>query len=289
MEVLSQADFWSALFTIILIDLALAGDNALVIGLAVRKIPAHLQKKAIWWGTAGAIVIRALLSAVVVWLLKIPGFMFVGGVALVWIAYKLARDDGSGGHSIEAKDSLRGAIGTIVVADTVMSLENVLAVGGAANGSMLLVVLGLLISIPIIVFGAKIVLTAVQKYPSLILIGAGVLAWTAAKMIISEPFMKPHIGGTEHHVLRNLLYAVIIGLVVIPVVWARLSKVSRLRAAQIAAVIVWLVFFDWLEVHLDWDMDPVENWQVWHEGLDLVKFVGWIPLLIAMERLKPRT
>ncbi len=288
MEVLSQPGFWSALFTIILIDLALAGDNALVIGLAVRNIPAHLQKKAIWWGTVGAIAIRALLSAVVVWLLKIPGFMFVGGLALVWIAYKLARDDGSGGHSIEAKDNLRGAIGTIVVADTVMSLENVLAVGGAANGSMLLVVLGLLISVPIIVFGAKVVLTAVQRFPSLILIGAGVLAWTAAKMIVSEPFMKPYIGGNEHHMLRNAVYVLVISLVVAPVVWARLNKTTRLRAAQLGTLIAWLVFFDWLEVRLDWDMDPIENWQWWHESLDLVKFVGWIPLLIAMERTKQR-
>ncbi len=222
MEILSQPGFMSALISIILIDLALAGDNALVIGLAVRNIPPELQKKAIFWGTVGAIVIRAALSAVVVWLLKIPGFMLVGGIALVWIAYKLSRDDGGGGHDIEAKNTLRGAVGTIVVADTVMSLENVLAVGGAANGSMLLVVLGLLISIPIIVFGAQIVLKAIEKYPNLILIGAGVLAWTAAKMIVSEPFLKPHIGGDEHSLLRYLVYFVIIGVVVVPPLLKRL-------------------------------------------------------------------
>jgi YjbE family integral membrane protein len=221
MEMLSSPEFWSALFAIVLIDLALAGDNALVIGLAVRNIPQHLQKKAIVWATAGAIIVRCLLTLVVVWLLKIPGFMLAGGVALAWIAFKLAREDGVGGHQIEAKDSLRGAISTIIVADTVMGLENVLAVGGAANGSMLLVVIGLLISIPIIVYGAQFVIKAVERYPNLIVIGAGVLAWTSAKMLLSEPLLKSYVGGPEHQLLRYAVYAASIAIVVIPPLWKR--------------------------------------------------------------------
>ncbi len=288
MEMLSSPEFWSALFAIILIDLALAGDNALVIGLAVRNIPLHLQKKAIVWATAGAIIVRCLLTLVVVWLLKIPGFMLAGGVALAWIAFKLAREDGVGGHQIAAKDSLRGAISTIIVADTVMGLENVLAVGGAANGSMLLVVLGLLISIPIIVYGAQFVIKAVERYPNLIVIGAGVLAWTSAKMLLSEPMLKSYVAGPEHHLLRNAIYAAIIAIVIIPPLWKRASPDARTRGMQIVVVVIWLAFFDWLEVKLDWDMEPIANWKVWHEGLDLVKFIGWIPCVIAIEKWRSR-
>jgi YjbE family integral membrane protein len=284
MEIFSQPGFMSALFAIILIDLALAGDNALVIGLAVRNIPAEMQKKAILWGTVGAIVIRCLLTLIVVWLLKIPGFMLAGGLALVWIAHKLASEDGGGEHNVAAKSTLRGAIGTIVVADTVMGLENVLAVGGAANGNMVLVVLGLLISIPIIVLGSQVVIKAVNRFPWLIIAGAAVLAWTAAKMIVSEPFLKSYVGGPEHHVLRNAIYLIVIGIAIGPVLWRKLARDARVRFAQCAFVIAWLMFFDWLEVRLDWDMDPIESWKVWHETLDLVKFLGWIPLVIAMEK-----
>jgi YjbE family integral membrane protein len=224
MEILSQPDFWSALLAIILIDLALAGDNALVIGLAVRNIPAEMQKKAILWGTVGAIAIRCFLTLIVVWLLKIPGFMFVGGVLLVWIAHKLATEDGNSGPDVAAKSTIRGAIGTIVVADTVMGLENVLAVGGAANGSMVLVVLGLLISIPIIVLGSKVVIKAVDRFPWLIAAGAAVLAWTAAKMLVSEPFMKPYIGGDEHQMLRSVVYVAVIGFAVGPTLWRKYAR-----------------------------------------------------------------
>jgi YjbE family integral membrane protein len=288
MEMLSQPGFMSALFAIILIDLALAGDNALVIGLAVRNIPIEMQKKAILWGTVGAIAIRCFLTLIVVWLLKIPGFMLAGGLALVWIARKLASEDGGGGHDVAAKSTLRGAIGTIVVADTVMGLENVLAVGGAANGNMVLVVLGLLISIPIIVLGSQVVIKAVERFPWLIVAGAAVLAWTAAKMIVSEPFLKGYFGGPEHHLLRNFVYAVVIAFAIGPTMWRKLSRFARIRIAQYVAVVAWLIFFDWLEVKLDWDMDPIESWKVWHETLDLVKFLGWIPLVILMEKwLKP--
>lgn len=192
MEVLSM-QFLSALAAIVVIDLVLAGDNAIVIALATRKLPPHLRKSAIIWGTVGAVVVRSLLTVVVVWLLRIPGLMLAGGVMLIWIAYKLLADQASDEHEISSADSFWSALKTIVVADLVMGLDNVLAVAGAAHGSFLLVVIGLLISIPIVVWGSQMLLKLVDRFPSIVYIGAAVLAWTAAKMIVSERMVKPYI------------------------------------------------------------------------------------------------
>ena len=149
MEFLSST-WWSALLAIILIDLVLAGDNAIVIALAARKLPPALQRKAIWWGTVGAIIVRSSLTVVVVWLLKIPGLMLVGGLGLLWIACKLILDTGDDKeHDIQVT-SFWGAMKTIVVADALMGVDNVLGVAGAAHGSFDLVVIGLLISVPIV-------------------------------------------------------------------------------------------------------------------------------------------
>ena len=190
MELFSP-EFFSALLAIVVIDLVLAGDNAIVIAMAARNLPAHLQKKAIVWGAVGAIAVRSAMTLVVVYLLKIPGLMLIGGLLLVWIAYKLltpAKDE-DGGHN-NASTSFWGAMKTIVIADAVMGLDNVLAVAGASHGSYILVVLGLLISIPIVIWGSTQILKLVERYPSITYIGAGVLAWTAAKMMISEPMVK---------------------------------------------------------------------------------------------------
>lgn len=183
------ADFWSALLAIVVIDLVLAGDNAIVIGLAARNLPKEQQKKVIFWGTFGAIVIRALLTLVVVWLLKIPGLLLVGGLLLVWIAYKLLVEE-KDHDNVKSGSSVLAAVKTIVIADTVMGMDNVLAVAGAAHGDFLLVVLGLIISVPIVVWGSTLILKWVERYPVIIYIGAGVLAWTASKMIIDEPIVK---------------------------------------------------------------------------------------------------
>jgi len=190
--------FLSALLAIVVIDLVLAGDNAIVIALAARNLPAHLQKRAILWGAAGAIIVRSLMTLVVVWLLKIPGLMLAGGAALVWIAYKLlvpeedAHADGAEAHA-PASTTFWGAMRTIVVADALMGLDNVLAVAGAAHGSGLLVVLGLLISVPIVMWGSSLVLKVVERYPGVVYVGSGVLAWTAAKMMSGEPVLKPWV------------------------------------------------------------------------------------------------
>ena len=186
MEFLSTA-WWSALLAIVLIDLVLAGDNAIVIALAARSLPAHLQKKAIVWGTVGAIAVRSVMTLGVVWLLKLPGLMLAGGLGLLWIAYKLLADQGSDEHDGPVASTFWGAMKTIVVADALMGIDNVLGVAGAAHGAFDLVVLGLLISVPIVVFGSSVVLRLVQRFPAIIQLGAAVLAFTAAKMVVAEP------------------------------------------------------------------------------------------------------
>ncbi|MFN3568689.1 MAG: TerC family protein [Polaromonas sp.] len=192
---LFSTPWWSALLAIILIDLVLAGDNAIVIALAARNLPPHLQKKAIAWGTVGAIAVRSVMTVGVVWLLKIPGLMLVGGLGLLWIAYKLLADQGEKEHDGPVASTFWGAMKTIVIADALMGVDNVLGVAGAAQGSFDLVVIGLLISIPIVVFGSTMVLKLVERFPLIINIGAAVLAFTAAKMIVSEPLLDAVYGG----------------------------------------------------------------------------------------------
>jgi YjbE family integral membrane protein len=190
---LFSSEFFSALLAIIVIDLVLAGDNAIVIGLAARRLPKDQQKKVIIWGTVGAIAIRALATLVVVWLLKIPGLLLIGGLLLLWIAYKLLTDEK--GHDVKEGNNFWEAIRTIIIADALMGLDNVLAVAGAAHGSFMLVILGLIISVPIVVWGSTLILKFVERFPIIITLGAAVLAWTASKMIVEEPFLKPYFAN----------------------------------------------------------------------------------------------
>jgi YjbE family integral membrane protein len=189
---MDSTQFLSALLAIIVIDIVLAGDNAIVIALAARALPAHLQKRAIVWGAVGAIGVRSLMTVIVVWLLKIPGLLLVGGALLVWIAYQLLLPDESQADAHgTAATTFWSAMRTIVIADAVMGLDNVLAVAGAAHGSYLLVVTGLAVSVPIVVWGSTVVLKVVERWPGVVYLGAGVLVWTAAKMINGEPLLKP--------------------------------------------------------------------------------------------------
>ena len=194
---LFSSPWWSALLAIILIDLVLAGDNAIVIALAARKLPPQLQKKAIAWGMVGAIVVRALMTVGVVWLLKIPGLLLVGGLGLLWIAYRLLGNAGGTEHSGPVASTFWGAMKTIVVADALMGIDNVLGVAGAAQGSFELVIIGLLVSVPIVVYGSTLVLKLVERFPIIIHIGAAVLAFTAAKMIVSEQLLDNLYGGPD--------------------------------------------------------------------------------------------
>ena len=225
----------TALLAIILIDLVLAGDNAIVIALAARSLPKHLQKKAIVWGTVGAIVVRSAMTVVVVWLLKIPGLMLIGGLGLLWIAYKLlAEDGGEDEHGSPAATTFWGAMKTIVIADALMGIDNVLGVAGAAQGAFDLVIIGLLISVPIVVFGSTMVLKLVERFPIIIQFGAAVLAFTAGKMIVNEKFLAGVFKGPE--MVHQVAYWGLIALVIVGVLVAGWLHNRRKPAAAPAAV-----------------------------------------------------
>jgi YjbE family integral membrane protein len=279
---LGSSAWWSALASIVLIDLVLAGDNAIVIGLAARNVDPSLQKKVIAWGTAGAVIVRALLTFVVVWLLKIPGFLLFGGLALVYVGWKLTRE-GDGGHAIEAQSSFRAAVQTIVVADAVMGVDNVLAVGGAAHGSWLLVILGLLISIPIVVWGSSLVLHWVQRYPAILWIGAGILGWTAAKMILAERLLADVIARAP--VIAPVLQVVVVGGLVALPAWRSLSHRGRTIALSLIVALAWVLALGALERHVT---DTLPQWaeaSLIDEAIDLARWLGWIPLVMLVRRI----
>ncbi len=203
---LFSAPWWSALLAIVLIDLVLAGDNAIVIALAARNLPATLQRKAIIWGTVGAIVVRTAMTVGVVWLLQIPGLMLVGGLGLLWIAYKLLADQGGGHNDGPVVTTFWGAMRTIVIADALMGVDNVLGVAGAAHGQFDLVVIGLLLSVPIMVFGSSLVLRLVDRFPIIIMVGSAVLALTAAQKVLCEAMLSEYLAGDELFPLRVAVY-----------------------------------------------------------------------------------
>lgn len=213
---LFSAEFFSALLAIIVIDLVLAGDNAIVIALVARKLPEHLQRITILGGTIGAVVIRIGMTLAIVWLLNVPGLLLAGGVLLVWIAYKLLgpvhekkKELGISGDRI----GLWAAIRTIVIADAVMGMDNMLGVAGAAQGEFMLVITGLLISVPIMIVGSTLILKWVERYPAIIYVGAAVLAWTAAKMIVQEPVLNGFFA--QNPIVSWLFYGLLIGGVVL--------------------------------------------------------------------------
>ena len=224
-------EFLSALLAIIVIDLVLAGDNAIVIALAARNLPRQLQRRAIIWGSLGAVVVRSSLTVAVLWLLGVPGLMLAGGLLLVWIAYKLlaGSDNGGGDHEVAPAKSFWAAMRTIVVADAVMGLDNVLAVAGAAHGSVLLVVTGLLISIPIVVWGSTLILHWLERFPALLYIGGAVLAWTAAKMIADEPLYQAWLDDRPG--VKSALFVLTIGGV-LGAAWLRNRKAKAKEVLQ---------------------------------------------------------
>ena len=181
----SLTSFLSGLSTIVLLDLVLAGDNAIVIALAARTLPKPLQRKAVFWGSFGAVAVRIALTAVVLWLLKLPGLMLAGGLLLLPIAWKLLKPD-EAPHDIAAAGSFWAALRTIIVADALMGLDNVLAIAGASRGDLLLVVLGLAISVPLVVWGSTLILRLIERFPVVVYLGAGAIAWTSARMIAHD-------------------------------------------------------------------------------------------------------
>jgi YjbE family integral membrane protein len=192
-EVMSQA-FWLGLLKIIGVNVILSGDNAVVIALAARSLPAKQQKQAIIWGSAAAIVMRVILTLFAVALLTLPWLKLIGSLLLFWIGVKLLIPE-EGDEDIKASDQLLAAIKTILVADLVMSLDNVIAVAAAAGGSLLLLILGLAISIPLVIFGATLLLKLMDRYPVIITIGAGLIGWVAGEMLITDRALEGWLAG----------------------------------------------------------------------------------------------
>ena len=195
MSLLLDPEFWARLASIVVIDLSLAGDNALVIALAVRSLPAREQWLGRVWGTAAAVGLRLLFIAVVSALLSIPLLRAVGGLLLVWIAIRLVRPGGEAEGHVRHGTSLRQAIWIIVVADVTMSLDNVLAVAAAAHGDMLLVSLGIALSLPIVVWGSGFLARFMTRQPWIIWIGGGILGYVAGEMITDDPVVRGWLGA----------------------------------------------------------------------------------------------
>jgi YjbE family integral membrane protein len=227
MPEISSSLFWIAVLQIIMIDIMLGGDNAVVIALACRKLPPEQRKKGIFWGVVGAIGLRVVMIFFALQLLAVPYLKIVGGLLLLWIGIKLMLPEHEDEHdSIDGGTTLMAAIKTIVVADAVMSLDNVIAVAGASHGSMLLVTFGILVSIPIVVWGSKLVLTLMDRFPVVITLGAALLGWIAGGMLVSDQATPESIskGIPYAHYLFASTGAV---LVVIVGKWLGSRKTSR--------------------------------------------------------------
>jgi YjbE family integral membrane protein len=188
MEEFLTAQFWLGLGTIVLVNVILSGDNAVVIALAARSLPERQRKQAVLWGAGAAVVLRIVLTIVAVKLLELPYLKLTGAVLLLWIAVQLlVPEDESGDDEARASAHMLGAIKTILIADLVMSVDNVLAVAAAAKGSFLLLVIGLAISIPLVVFGATMLMGLMERFPLIVTLGAAILGWTAGEMGVTDP------------------------------------------------------------------------------------------------------
>ena len=198
LETLAAPEFWIGLGVIIWVNIILSGDNAVVIALAARSLPKHQQKQAIFWGAGAAVLLRIVLTIVAVKLLEFPFLKLVGGAALLWIAVKLLVPEDEDDGEVEASTQLWGAVKTILIADLVMSTDNVIAVAAAAKGSIVLLVLGLVISIPLVVFGATLLMVLMERYPIIITLGAAVLGWTAGEMGVTDPAVADWVKANAH-------------------------------------------------------------------------------------------
>ena len=188
-------DYLTALFSIIMINLLLSGDNALVIALASRRLPPRQQRQAILWGGAGAVGLRIILTLVAVLLLKVPYLQLAGGLLLQWVAIKLVADNHNAEEQVDAPGNLWDAVKTILVADLVMSLDNVIAIAGVSRGNVSLLIIGLAISVPIIIWGSTLITVLMQRWPLIVVVGAAFLGWTAGEMLVSDPAVRTFVAA----------------------------------------------------------------------------------------------
>ncbi|MEL3963068.1 TerC family protein [Lysinibacillus endophyticus] len=219
-----------ALLKIILIDIILSGDNAVVIAMATRNLPKELQNKAILWGTGGAVILRIAFAAVIVYLLQISFVNLLGGALLLWIAYKVLVESEEEAN-IQSHNNLFKAVQTIIIADAVMSLDNVVAVAGAAHGHIGMIALGVVISIPIMIFGSKFIVKVMEKYAWIAYVGAGILAWTATEMILKDNSLNNLI-HMPHGTVSYVILIVVTGLVLATGYIKNQSKVKETKEVK---------------------------------------------------------
>ena len=212
MEFLELAT-WLAIGKIIVVDILLAGDNAVVIGMAVSKLKPDLQKKAILWGTFGAIALRFLFATILMEALAlIPALHLIGGLVLLWISIQLLKGDDEEAD-IESKDSLRGAIITIIMADAMMSIDNVLGVVAAAGGHLEFVIVGMLVTVPLLIFGSAVFAKVIDRFPIILWMGGGLLGWVAGEMIIEDELVIPYVAGYELAVkIASIVFVIAVAL-----------------------------------------------------------------------------
>ncbi|MDX8386573.1 MAG: TerC family protein [Gallionella sp.] len=232
LEMMQTSQFWMDVFKIIMIDLLLSGDNAVVIALACRNLPAAQRKKGIMYGVGGAIGLRIVLTFFAVSLLSLPYLKLVGGLLLLWIGIKLILPDVEHGEgNIKAEASLGGAIKTIIIADFVMSLDNVLGVAAAAKGNVGLLVFGLLISIPMIAWSSQIILKLIDRYPFIIYAGGGLLGYVAGEMLVTEAIFKP-LTEAQHYLhwlvpVSCALFVLVMGR------WLAMRRAAAVKAVDL--------------------------------------------------------
>jgi YjbE family integral membrane protein len=234
MDFLVQPDFWVRWLQVVLIDLVLAGDNALVIALAVRRLPPRQQLWGRVWGSLGAVLLRVLFIAMVTFLLRIPLLQIIGGLVLVWIAIKLVKPTSEAAEEVRVGTSLRDAIWIIIVADVAMSLDNVLAIAAVAKGDLVLVIFGLLLSLPLVVWGSGLLATLMNRFRWIVWLGGGVLCYVAVEMILKDPWVIAQMGDSFDLVHRILPLAA--GVLLAIYGWLLARRADSGRAASTDAL-----------------------------------------------------
>jgi len=211
MEFMQSADFWIGLMKIVWINIILSGDNAVVIALAARSLPPHQQKKAVFWGSGAAVVLRILLTVVAAKLLELSFLQIVGGCLLLWIGFQLLSDDEEDEGESKTYGNLMAAVRTILIADLVMSLDNVIAVAAAAQGNVILLVLGLAISIPLVIFGSTLMIKLMERFPFIVVLGAALIGWVGGETIASDAILHDYsVAHPALHYIAAALGAVLV-------------------------------------------------------------------------------
>lgn len=214
MELLLTPDFWIGLVKIVWINIVLSGDNAVVIALAARSLPPAQQKKAVFWGAGAAVVLRILLTVVAAELMTLPYLQILGGLLLLWIGVQLLSDDDEGEGQHKEFGSLMAAVRTILIADLVMSLDNVIAVAAAAKGSFVLLILGLAISIPLVIFGSTLMIKLMDRFPIIITLGAALIGWVGGETIASDVALQGFAAANPwlHHAAAATGAVLVVGI-----------------------------------------------------------------------------